>query len=161
MLLRQALLNWVTASQLGRLWNMPMLIAPKHEPMDWIRASSVWLLWTCFGLSSQVSWSSKWLCVRTSNCWGICSYLDPPCDIICVCVCIRHCMPECVCACVCTANWHVVLSPDIALMRSPSSPLLEEWQLQKPFPNDYNWLIGESLTSSASFNNPNMALKWL
>lgn len=93
--------------------------------------------------------------VRAYDCWGICSYLDPPFDVICVCV-WRY-----------SEYVHVrMLSPGYSAHEIPpypslSSPLLEEWQLQKPSPNDYNWLIGESLTSSASFNNPNMALKWL
>ena len=100
MLLRQALLNWVTASQLGGLWNMPELIAPKHKPKNGIRTYSTRLLWTCFGLSWQVSSSSKGLCVRTNDCWGICSYLDLPFDLICVCVCLHKVLLFSVCVCV-------------------------------------------------------------
>lgn len=50
--------------------------------------------------------------VRAYDCWGICSYLDPPFDVICVCL-WRY-----------SEYVHVrMLSPDTALMRSPPTPL--------------------------------------
>lgn len=62
MLLRQALLNWVTPSQSGLLWNMPRIIAPEHTLMNWIRISSCWLACVCPSSLAASLWC--YVCVR-------------------------------------------------------------------------------------------------
>lgn len=74
MLLRQALLNWVTPSQSGLLWNMPRIIAPEHTLMNWIRIFSRWLshacpssLAACFWCYLRVRLRLVLMCMLTAN----------------------------------------------------------------------------------------------
>lgn len=120
---------------------MPEIIAPKDKLMNWIRTSSLRLVSVSAPMGAEASVVTYTLPVMCDLCVRVHAALFSEGSPLTDKLYLRR-------------IWRSWESP---------SPLLSSRNdgFGKPLPNDYNWLIGELLTSSASSNNPNMALKWL